>query len=557
MLLACALSFIIVMLWQEFVIKPTMENAPIPIPASQPKANNDNLIIDESASILPRIDEVSRGFTAGSRLPIRTLSINGSINLHGARIDDITLMRFREKLEADSSNVALLSPQNTRQFYFAEFGWMQQGSSIMLPDRNTLWQTDDNELSVEHPVKLTWINPQGVKFILDISIDNGYMVRVKQSVENNSRQPIALSSYAMLSRNYSYSSENNMLIHEGAINVFNNTLQEIEFQELNEGKKNVFVDQQGWLGFSDKYWLTALIPDVGAKISGKFIGYPNRQNEIQYQADMATSEQIVKPGEIYSSSTKLFAGAKELDLLQHYQGLYNIPLFDHAVDFGLLYFITKPIFLLLHYFHDLIGNFGVAILLLTVLIKLLLFPLAYKGFKGMNKMKDLQPQMNTLREKYNDDPAAMQQALLELYRKEQINPLAGCLPIILQMPVFFALYKVLYVTIEMRHAKFFAWIVDLSAPDPANIFTLFGLFPWPHPEFLNIGVLPIIMAFTMYIQQRLNPEPADPVQASVMRWLPAMFLFMFANFPSGLVLYWAWSNILSIGQQIFIKRITR
>ncbi len=432
---------------------------------------------------------------------------------------------------------------------------MQTGNNITLPDRHTIWQTNDNELTAERPVTLSWRNPEGVQFSMQISIDNGYMFKVKQMVENHSSNEINLSTYAALNRNHSYEAENHMLIHEGAISVLNGTLQEVEFEELQTGKKVEFNAQTGWLGFSDKYWLAALIPSAAQSVSGKFIGYPNHKGDQQFQADMLTNSQLLARGAAMSTETLFFVGAKELDLLDHYQQQYNIPLFDRAVDFGMLYFITKPIFLLLHYFHDLLGNFGTAILLLTVVIKLLLFPLAHKGFKGMNKMKDLQPQIANLREKYKDDNAGMQQAMLEIYRKEKINPLAGCLPILLQMPIFFALYKVLYVTIEMRHAPFLGWIIDLSAPDPTNLFTLFGLLPWALPEFLHVGVLPILMAFTMYFQQRLNPEPSDPVQASVMRWMPLMFLFMFAAFPSGLIIYWAWSNILSIAQQVLIKRL--
>lgn len=557
MLLACALSLSIIMLWQELVIKPSLDNIN-PISVDVPEQSTSiktNEHISPELELLEHHVAVARDMKAGHRIQINTPTIRGSINLRGARIDDITLKHFHLEADNASPNVSLFSPQNTASFYFAEFGWVPNGSADELPNRHTVWHTNDKELSAEHPIILYWANSKGVKFLIHISIDKNYMLKIKQTVENHSQQPLNISGYAALNRNHSYAAENHMLIHEGAISVLGKTLQEVEFEELQDGKKNEFRQQTGWVGFSDKYWLAALIPDASQQISGKFIGYPDNHGKMLFQADMLHKTQLLQTGESVSNETMLFVGAKELDILENYQHQYNIPLFDRAVDFGMLYFITKPIFLLLHYFHGLLGNFGSAILLLTVLIKLLLFPLAYKGFNGMNRMKDMQPQIVKLRDKYADDTAGMQQALLELYRKEKINPLAGCLPIFLQMPVFFALYKVLYVTIEMRHAPFFGWITDLSAPDPTNIFTLFGVISWPHPEFLHIGILPIAMALTMYLQQRLNPEPADPTQAAVMRWLPAMFLFMFAAFPSGLVLYWAWSNVLSIMQQVFIKKI--
>ena len=343
-----------------------------------------------------------------------------------------------------------------------------------------------------------------------------------------------------------------MLIHEGAIGVFDNKLEEIKFEKLDDKTFKFSDSDHGWFGFSDKYWLTAIIPEDSTTISTKFLSYEINE-EKRYQTDAIINNDL----DDNYSKIHFFAEAKKLKLLDYYQNKYNIKLFDRAVDFGVLYFITKPIFVALNYLHSLVGNFGIAIILLTIFIKILLFPLAYKGFKGMNKLKDLQPEMTRLKKSCGSDSAKFQKSIVELYKKEKVNPISGCLPILLQMPIFFALYKVLYVTLEMRHAKFYLWIKDLSAADPTNIFTFFGLLSWNPPSFFHIGVLPIVMALTLYFQQMLNPQPADPTQAKVMRFLPLIFLFMFASFPSGLVLYWSCSNILSITQQLLIKKITQ
>ena len=358
----------------------------------------------------------------------------------------------------------------------------------------------------------------------------------------------------MLSRSRGEAAASNAILHEGAISVVNGKLEEVTFDDIISDKKVVYENNSSWIGFSDKYWLTALIPSFQNK--ARFSEFDSVSGN-RFQVDQMSAPINIKKSEFAEATTLFFAGAKELEVLDNYQDDFGIALFDRSVDFGILYFVTKPIFILLNYFHKFSGNFGIAILLLTVVIKIGLFPLAYKGFKGMNKLKDLQPMMAELKEKYSGDAIAFQQATLALYKREKVNPMAGCLPIILQMPIFFALYKVLYVTIEMRHAPFLGWIKDLSVPDPTSIFNLFGLLPWSVPSFLMIGVLPILMALTMFVQQRLNPEPTDPMQAKIMKMLPLIFLFMFSSFPSGLILYWAWSNTLSILQQLFIKQIVK
>jgi YidC/Oxa1 family membrane protein insertase len=383
------------------------------------------------------------------------------------------------------------------------------------------------------------------------------MFSIKQYVENKSSHKLELGNYATISRVKSESIDDNMLIHEGAIGVFDDTLKELSYDDLAD-KGKVVMPNVGWLGFSDKYWLTTLMPSASSEVISKF-SVTSKNGINRYQASINSKDsQVISPGENGQwSIIYLFSGAKELELLDLYEKDLDIKLFDRAVDFGVLYFITKPIFELLHQLYDWVGNFGFAILLLTVLIKMLLFPLAHKGFKGMNRLKALQPKMMELKEKLSDKPQEFQKAMIDLYRKEKVNPMGGCLPIVLQIPIFFALYKVLYVTIEMRHAPFIWWIGDLSAPEGISIFNLFGLLSFGVPQFLMIGVFPILMALTMVIQQRLNPQPTDPIQAQVMRLLPLIFLFMFASFPSGLVIYWTWSNILSIAQQLLIKYLEK
>jgi YidC/Oxa1 family membrane protein insertase len=492
--------------------------------------------------------------TKAERLKFSNDEISGSINLRGAKLDDLILKKYHKTIKDDSDPVTLLSPSTTAEPYFITVGWVSKDRDIILPDSNTLWTSNSLNLSSESQATLHWTSPQGIRFMINFAIDDDYMFTVEQSISNNYSSAVNISPYATISRGVNGQKSENVVVHQGAIAVSDGKLHEITFDDLIKEGKADFQKGANWLGFSDKYWLSALISE-DSNLDAKFSSYVVHGNH-RVQADLLYATRSVDVGSSNSSSIKIFAGAKNLDVLEGYETKYNLPMFDHAVDFGILYFITKPIFLLLHMFYDYIGNFGVAILLLTVFIKMLLFPIAYKGYVGMNKLRDLQPKMSELKERYKDDAQAFQKALVDLYKREKVNPAAGCLPILMQMPVFFALYKVLYVTIEMRHAPFFGWIQDLSAPDPTSIFNLFGLISWSPPAFLMIGVFPILMSITMYIQQKLNPEPTDPVQAKMMKMLPFIFLFMFSSFPSGMVIYWAWSNLLSIIQQVVIKKIT-
>jgi YidC/Oxa1 family membrane protein insertase len=492
------------------------------------------------------------------RVAISSDTLHGTIALKGLRFDELTLAKYKETLDAESEPVHLLFPSSAETPYFMQVGWLSDDANLRLPNEQSLWQTKDTELTPTKPLALEWKNGEGVTFHVNIRLDENYMFAIEQSVTNASGETLSVSPYALINRGYKETGIHGAILHEGPLGVLNNTLKEIAYKDLHD-KKDSTANTTGWIGFTDKYWLTALIPDQNKPFTANFIYY-NSKNVDRYQSDYVGEKATIADGETNTTTLHFFAGAKEIDVLDRYtagvkeQNLAPVPLFDRAVDFGWLYFITKPIFLTLNFFYKLVGNFGIAILILTVIIKALMFPLANKGYKSMTQMKALQPEMKRIQERYHDDRLKQQQELLALYKKEKVNPASGCLPILIQMPIFFALYKVLFVTIEMRHAPFFAPWVDLSAMDPTNIFNAFGLIPWNPPEILMLGILPILMTVTMIIQMRQQPTPTDPVQAKVMKIMPWFILFVTHRMPAGLVLYWVWSNILSILQQHIITR---
>ena len=487
------------------------------------------------------------------RLPIDNGRLFGSMALESGRLDDILLSDYRESIEPDSPNIRLLRPAGLPDSYFAEFGWVAPDEDVPLPDRSTRWQTKADRLGRDNAVELVWDNGAGLTFKRRISVDSDYMFTITREVVNNGTAPITLYPYALVSRWGTPKTLGYYILHEGPIGVLDGTLNEINYKDLVEEGKVALESKGGWLGFTVKYWLVALVPDQARQISASF-RYIAPDGKPRYQADFAGKPVTVAPGASVSVTDRLFVGAKEVNLLDRYRDELGIPLFDRAVDFGWFYFLTKPMFKVLHFLYTLTGNYGIAILILTLLIRAILFPLANKSYRAMSKMKQLQPQMMKIRERFGDDKARMNQELMALYKREKVNPMSGCLPIVVQIPIFFSLYKVLFVSIEMRHAPFFGWIRDLSAPDPTTVFNLFGLVPWDPPSFLHIGALPLLMGITMWLQQKLNPQPADPTQAKVMMLLPVMFTFLFARFPAGLVLYWTWTNILSIAQQWLIMR---
>ena len=481
--------------------------------------------------------------------------IKGSISLVGARFDDVILKDYKDTIKPKSKQVTLLSPNNTLNPYFVELGWMSQ-ENINLPNKNSEWQLiEGQELGPESHITIKWVSPEGIEFFRKIEIDKDYLITVEQKVTNFSNKDISLTQYGRINRTGTPKTSGFYILHEGPIAVLNERLIEIDYDDIIEEGSKSAISKGGWVGITDKYWLAALIPDQRSRIEGGFKAV--LKNIERYQAQYTSNEIVLEKGETASVKSNVFVGAKEVDLLDKYSNQLSIEMFDRAVDFGWFYVITKPLFLLLHKLSDLLGNVGLSILALTVLIRILLFPLANKSFKSMSKMKILTPKMTEIRERYKTDKLKMQQEIMALYKSEKVNPLSGCLPILIQIPIFFALYKVLFVTLETRHAPFYGWVKDLSAPDPTTIFNLFGLFNFMPPSFLMIGAWPLLMALTMYLQQKLNPAPPDPLQAKIMSFLPLMFLFLFATFPAGLVIYWTWNNILSIGQQWIIMKKTK
>ena len=490
------------------------------------------------------------------RVAFTTPELIGSISLKGARIDDVQLAKYRETIDPKSPPVPVLSPVGSKHPYYAEFGWSASDPAIKVPGPDTLWTADATTVAPGKPVKLTWDNGQGLVFGLTVSIDEFFMFDVKQSIENKSDKPVTLFPWSLVVRYGEPTYEGMYILHEGPYGVFNGTLKEFSYSDFKGNKQQKISTTGGWLGITDKYWMATLIPDQKTKVDAS-IKQTGTGADVKYQIDYVAAGVTVAPNASTVTDAKLFAGAKIVRVISDYETKYGIEKFDLTIDWGWFSFFTRPLFWLLEWLYVHLGNFGLAILSLTVIVKLVFFPLANKSYAAMSKMKALQPEMEKLKERYGEDRQRMNQELMQLYRREKVNPAAGCLPILVQIPVFFALYKVLYTTIEMRHQPFYGWIKDLSAPDPLTILTGFGFFPWHVPEFLaffNIGLWPIIMGVTMYLQQKLNPQPTDPVQARVFQFLPILFTFMLAPFAAGLVIYWAWSNILSIAQQYYIMR---
>lgn len=522
---------------------------------------------DQASPTLPR----NAALEQSPRVTIDAPKLKGSVALKGGRIDDLVLKNYRETIDANSPNVELLSPAKAKQAYFADTGWVA-ASGVATPNAETLWSTTGTALTPQSPLTLTWDNGAGLVFTRKISIDDGYMFKVEESVANNGSATVALAPYSRVVRfGLPPSPSQTYVLHEGPMGVFDGTLNEEKYGTVKDHAEDAdagaptsmnYTSTGGWVGISDKYWLVAQIAPADAKISARYLYEPKFDS---YQADYTADMRDVPAGGGSSSFThQVFAGAKEVSLLEAYRDNLNIPLFERAVDFGWFFFLTKPLHAFLDWIVRYIGNMGLAILLLTVCVKAIMFPLANKSYASMSKMKALQPQMATLKAQYGEDKARFQQEMMALYKKEKVNPAAGCLPIVVQIPVFYALYKVLYVTIDMRQAPFFGWIHDLSMPDPTTFLNLFGLIPWEPAlylntpvlgtliHFLSIGVWPLIMGFTMWAQMRLNPTPPDPVQAKMFAVMPFIFTFMLGTMPAGLVIYWAWNNTLSIAQQKYI-----
>jgi YidC/Oxa1 family membrane protein insertase len=582
-LIAIALSFLVIVGWQYFVIGPKLETerqrqaaeqaqttdaapgaatgtqAPGAVPGAAPStpaapgsAAPTAPAAAAAGAVLPR----QAALEAAERIAIDTPSLKGSINLQGGRIDDLLLADYHVTVDRSSPLVELFSPAGTENPYYAEFGWVAGQGGPAVPDPATVWTAEGGPLAPGQDVTLSWDNGAGLVFRRTFSVDQNYMFTVRQGVENTTGAPVTLYPYGLVSRTGLPQTAGYYILHEGLIGYLGEEgLQEISYGDLDEQPSITPPEvASGWLGITDKYWAAALVPKGGGAFQPRFLK-GTAGAEPTFQADFLGDAVSVPAGGSAEHQTLLFAGAKETALIDSYEEKLDIPRFELLIDWGWFYFITKPIFLLIDWLYRFLGNFGLAILAVTVIVKIIFFPLANRSYASMSKMKKVQPEMVKLQERFKDDRMGLQQAMMELYKREKVNPIAGCWPILIQIPVFFALYKVLFVTIEMRHAPFFGWIQDLSAPDPTSIFNLFGLIPWDPPQFLMLGIWPLVMGFTMFVQMRMNPTPPDKTQAMIFNWMPVIFTFMLASFPAGLVIYWAWNNFLSILQQgVIMKR---
>ena len=488
------------------------------------------------------------------RITFNNGKISGSINLTGAVIDDLVLLKYRESLDINSNKISFLNPIGSKNSYYLDTGWASNDKNINLPNSDSLWSANRNSLNGTNSVTLSWTSDQNITFEKSISLDDNYLFNVEQKIINKSDLIFEAYPYGSSNRKGEPEMQEFFILHEGPISITDSVLKEYSYEDLRDDKKIKFSSEGGWIGITDKYWQTAIIPDQNEQITQT---YSYEYNQDSYQTNIVGTKISVERNSQISHNFKLFAGPKVLEVIDDYMKKYNIQEFDRSVDFGWLYFLTKPIFNVLIFLNGYVGNFGYAIMLFTLLMRICFFPLAQQSFKSMAKMKKLAPEMKNLKEQYGDDKAGLQKEMMALYKKEKANPIAGCLPILLQIPVFFALYKVLFVTIQMRHAPFIGWIHDLSAPDPLGLLTAFGLFDWNVPgilQMINIGVWPILMGLSMFLQQKLNPQPVDKVQAKIFMFLPLVFTFVLGGFAAGLVIYWTTNNVLSMAQQYVIQR---
>ena len=551
---AICLSMSVLIGYQILFGEPTQQN----VKKEQQLADKNN----EPSIELPKdnntsLTEVTKKTRNIDRINIINDELQGSISLLGARIDDLVLKNYRKTLDPESDQIRFLKKIDEREPFFIQFGWSSPNKN-KVPNGNTVWKGSKSSLDPNNPVTLTWNNGEGLKFSQIISIDDNYMIKVIQKVKNETNNSVNLYPYGLIRRSGEPKTTDFFVLHEGPLGVFDGSLKEHSYSDLKEtGQKGMSIKTEengGWIGITDKYWMAALIPDQNTNSNFTF-RYVN--NSASYQTDfLGELSKIPANGEIEIVS-RVFSGAKKLNLLDKYEEDLKIKNFDLAIDFGWFYFLTKPFFYALSWANNILGNFGLAILAITVVVKIIFFPLANKSYKSMARMRVLTPQLQQLRERFGNDRQKMNMEMMALYKREKVNPAAGCLPILVQIPVFFALYKVLFVSIEMRQAPFFGWIKDLSALDPTSIFNLFGLLPYSTdflPDFLNLGIWPLLMGATMVLQQRLNPKPPDPVQAQIFAWMPVVFTFLLATFPAGLVIYWTWNNLLSIAQQWIITR---
>jgi len=549
--LAIVISMAIIFGFQLLVPQP--ERAPISEEQTFEENSVELSIQNTNTQIVINRDEV---ISSSGRVVFDNGKIKGSINLEGGFIDDLVLEEFRETLDPTSDLIEFLNPIGSQDAYYLDTGWVSSDSTLELPNNKSIWKTDKTSMGVDDPVKLFWTNSQGITFEKIISLDENYLFNVDQRVINNSDRSFDLFPFGLSKRQGIPEMQNFFILHEGPISITDGVLEEYDYDDLKENKKIKHTSIGGWIGITDKYWQTAIIPNQNEPIHQTY-SYSFAENVDNFQTDIVGEKIAVSNGASISHNFKLFAGPKIVSVIDTYMEEYGIQEFDRSVDFGWFYFLTKPIFNVLQFVFGYVGNFGWSIIAFTILMRICFFPLAQQSFKSMAKMKKLGPEMQRLKEQYGDDRAGMQKEMMALYKREKANPIAGCLPILLQIPVFFALYKVLFVTIEMRHAPFIGWIHDLSAPDPLGLLTAFGFFDWNVPGILqlfNIGIWPILMGISMFLQQKLNPAPVDKMQAKIFMFLPIVFTFVLGGFAAGLVIYWTTNNVLSMAQQYVIQR---
>jgi YidC/Oxa1 family membrane protein insertase len=579
MIIAIVLSVIVLFGWQFFVAGPQMERSQrqAQIAAEQqkqqdtslatPQTNADGSPVATAPVSTGVYKDRTAALTASPRVAIDTAALKGTINLSGARLDDVELKGYRETVDPTSPIITLLSPAGAPGGYFVEQGWVPaNGSTAKTPDNATQWTVDgpNSTLTETTPVTLKWDNGAGLIFRRLFAVDNHYLFTVTQSVENKTGSEVSLFPYARVVRQGTPVVHNFFVQHEGPLGVLGAAnLVSKKYTDLQHDQQIDVTSNGGWLGIGDKYWATAVISKPQVPLNARFSwtkGTGAVPTDVYQTSFVETTPVVVAPGATGTNESYIFAGAKEEAVIASYEQKYGFDRLELLIDWGWLQFLTKPMFYLLRFLHGLIGNFGLSILAVTIIVKALFFPLASRSYASMAAMRRVQPEMKNIQEKFKDDRAAQQQAMMELYKKEKINPLSGCWPILIQIPVFFSLYTVLFISLEMRHAPFFGWIQDLAAPDPTNIFTLFGLIPWDPTVlplvggFLHLGVWPVIMGITMWVQMKLNPPPPDPTQAMIFGFMPIIFTFMLGTFPAGLVIYWAWNNTLSVTQQAVIMR---
>jgi YidC/Oxa1 family membrane protein insertase len=571
LILAIVLSVLVLIGWNYFYGAPQLQKdrqaqtqaQSQANPAAAPGAPQPNGAVAplNAAPVVAAAQTRPEALAASKRIPIDTRSLGGSIDLTGGLLDDLTLKAYRETIDPNSPTITLFSPQGGPDPYWAEAGYVADvGTKAKLPVRDTVWTSDAQTLTTAKPVTLTYDNGAGLIFHRVIAVDDRYMFTITNSVENKSGEPIVLHPYSLIIRRGKPVVSGYAVLHEGYVGgLGDGSIQEVTYAKIDPAKPDKMSGAGGWLGFTDKYWASAVIPDQATPVDGEFT-VSGAVQPADYMTDYIGPALTIAPDASNEVTSRVFAGAKEVNTINAYMADLGIKKFDLMIDWGWFWLITKPMFKLIDIIYNFVGNFGVAILIVTVLVKLAFFPLANRSYASMAKMKKIQPELNALKERFPDDRAKQQQAQMELFKKEGVNPVAGCLPMVIQIPVFFSLYKVIFITIEMRHAPFFGWIKDLSAPDPTNVFTLFGLIPWDPMalpvvgHFLMLGIWPLVMGVSMFFQMKMNPEPADPVQKTMFAWMPVIFTFMLGTFPAGLVIYWTWNNTLSVAQQYLIMR---